>query len=230
MPAKTYASYLDKEQRKLLLNVLWDGNTFNAFMKDNLQALQQVETQPETAGYMAEKIASSLLSRVYWSRFKDKATKLGYLKIVPGKGSMARPFSEQLPQDVLQLCVFVLKAIKKEEKKEEIKAAATGAITITEAQERYYPLVHFDVSNPRWGIKVHVAQLDLNGNRIKNAKENRFYTWNHWEMLPSKKYYQPEEIEAVVKKILNNTKEYYDTKMQQLSYGMKTLEKISNKY
>lgn len=230
MATVSYATYLDKDQRAVLRDMLWDGNSFNQFMKDNLSTIKLAQDDQSKMDNLVETVAKKTFDRMWFGKNRDRATKLGYMKTVPGRGAEARPFSFELPYDFVELCFYVLRAIKKAEKKEEIKAAATGAITLEEAKQFYFPLVHFEHVSQKWGVKVYACQLDAAGNRIKTSDDRKFYTWNHYEKMEAKKYYQKSEIEAVVKKIFDNTKAFYEDKLSKLSIGMKTLESLSNKY
>lgn len=222
---KAAYSYLDKEnRRKLLAMPSMTPGTFNKHFTNLYDKIELSLSNEEEADNLRVRFAGHFAERIYMIDGMA-GVKTGWLHLSKdNRFSYFTPFGEELVNDYLTLLQFVFSAIRKEKKKEAIKAAAEGKIAYEDLKQRF-PMISLE-SLDRTKIKIKLyCELDDAGNAIPDPVKHRFFVWNHWESIEKKDWYTVEEITACIKKIVDNTMNYNMDKIRKLDATKAILEK-----
>ena len=224
---KSAYSYLDKEnRRKLRAMPSMTPGTFNKHFTNFYDKIVLSLTNEEEADNLrvrfADHFAESIMSMRYsgvkpepgWFRFSKDYNRFAYYT----------PFGEELVNDYLTLLQFVLRAIRKEKKKEAIKAAAEGKIAYEDLKQRFPMILTESLDRTKIKIKLY-CDLDDAGNAIRDPIKHGFFVWNHWEAIEKKDWYTVEEITDCIKKIVDNTMNYHMDKIRKLNTAKAVMEK-----
>ena len=218
-------SYLDKEnRRKLRAMPSMTPGTFNKHFTNIQDKIELSLSNEEVADNLRVRFAGHFAERIYmidgmagvntgW-RHLSKDNRFSYYT----------PFGEELVNDYLTLLQFVFRAIRKEKKKEAIKAAAEGKIAYEDLKQRFPMILLESLDRTKIKIKLY-CDLDDAGNAIKDPVKHGFFVWNHWESIEKKDWYTVEEITACIKKIVDNTMNYHMDKIRKLDATKAVLEK-----
>lgn len=224
-------SYLDKEnRRKLRAMPSMTPGTFNKHftnLQDKIALSLTNEEEADNlrvrfADYFAERIMMMRVSGIVkpttgWFRFGED-----YVNGI--RSVYYTPFGEELVNDYLTLLQFVLRAIRKEKKKEAIKAVAEGKIAYEDLKQRF-PMIALE-SLDRTKIKIKLyCDLDDGGSATRDPVKHAFFVWTHWEAIEKKDWYTVEEITACIKKIVDNTMNYHMGKIRKLEAAKAVMEK-----
>lgn len=227
---KSAYSYLDKEnRRKLRAMPSMTPGTFNKHFT-NLQDKIELSLSNEEvadnlrvrlADYFAESITMMRVSGVKpmpgWIRFGEdyvNGTRTAYYT----------PFGEELVNDYLTLLQFVLRSIRKEKKKEAIKAAAEGKIAYEDLKQKFPMIILESLDRTKIKIKLY-CDIDDAGRATRDPVKHGFFVWNHWEAIEKKDWYTVEEITACIKKIVDNMMNYHMDKIRKLEAAKAVMEK-----
>ena len=226
---KSAYSYLDKEnRRKLRAMPSMTPGTFNKHFTNFYDKIVLSLTNEEEADNLrvrfADHFAESIMSMRYsgvkpepgWFRFSKDYNRFAYYT----------PFGEELVNDYLTLLQFVLRAIRKEKKKEAIKAAAEGKIAYEDLKQRFPMILTESLDRTKIKIKLY-CDLDDAGNAIRDPIKHGFFVWNHWEAIEKKDWYTVDEITDCIKKIVDNTMNYHMDKIRKLDAAKVVLEKYA---
>ena len=226
---KSAYSYLDKEnRRKLRAMPSMTPGTFNKHftnLQDKIElSLSNEEVADNLRVRFADHFAESIMSMRYsgvkpepgWFRFSKDYNRFAYYT----------PFGEELVNDYLTLLQFVLRAIRKEKKKEAIKAAAEGKIAYEDLKQRFPMILTESLDRTKIKIKLY-CDLDDAGNAIRDPIKHGFFVWNHWEAIEKKDWYTVDEITDCIKKIVDNTMNYHMDKIRKLDAAKVVLEKYA---
>ena len=224
---KSAYSYLDKEnRRKLRAMPSMTPGTFNKHftnLQDKIElSLSNEEVADNLRVRFADHFAESIMSMRYsgvkpepgWFRFSKDYNRFAYYT----------PFGEELVNDYLTLLQFVLRAIRKEKKKEAIKAAAEGKIAYEDLKQRFPMILTESLDRTKIKIKLY-CDLDDAGNAIRDPIKHGFFVWNHWEAIEKKDWYTVDEITDCIKKIVDNTMNYHMDKIRKLDAAKVVMEK-----
>ena len=224
---KSAYSYLDKEnRRKLRAMPSMTPGTFNKHftnLQDKIElSLSNEEVADNLRVRFADHFAESIMSMRYsgvkpepgWFRFSKDYNRFAYYT----------PFGEELVNDYLTLLQFVLRAIRKEKKKEAIKAAAEGKIAYEDLKQRFPMILTESLDRTKIKIKLY-CDLDDAGNAIRDPIKHGFFVWNHWEAIEKKDWYTVDEITDCIKKIVDNTMNYHMDKIRKLNTAKAVMEK-----
>ena len=218
-------SYLDKEnRRKLRAMPSMTPGTFNKHFTNMQDKIELSLSNEEEADNLRVRFADHFQERIYmidgmagvntgW-RHLSKDNRFSYYT----------PFGEELVNDYLALLQFVARAIRKEKKKEAIKAAAEGKIAYEDLKQRFPMILLESLDRTKIKIKLY-CDLDDAGNAIKDPVNHGFFVWNRWELIEKKDWYTVEEITACIKKIVDNTMNYHMDKIRKLDATKAVLEK-----
>lgn len=225
-------SYMDKEARRKLSHMpLMTAGVFNKHFNTYHEKIELSLTNEEEADNLRLRFADYFAERIMvmgdingvktgWrSRACDHdergvATRAYY-----------RPFGEELVNDYVSLLQLVVRCIRKEKKKEEIKAAAEGKVAYDDLKQRF-PMISTETMG-RSKVKIQLyCDLDADGHAMPDATNRRFYIWNHWEAIEKKDWYSVEEITACIRKIIDHTMAYHMEKVRKLNTANAVLEKI----
>ena len=228
----TAYSYMDKEARRKLAEMpLMTAGVFNKHFNSYREKIELSLTNEEEADNLRLRFSDYFSERIQmmgdivgvktgWRRRPCACDSRG----VPTRAYYT-PFGEELVNDYVALLQLVVRCIKKEKKKEEIKAAAEGKIGYDDLR-RKFPLISTETLG-RNKIKVMLYRdLDQDGH-CTPASNGRTYIWNHWEVMEKKDWYSVEEVTACIKKIIDNTMNYHMEKIQRLNVANAVLEKIA---
>lgn len=223
-------SYLDKEnQRKLRAMPSMTPGTFNKHFTNLQDKIALSLTNEEEADNLRCRFANHFAESIMMMRYKRVKRAPGWFRFgedyVNGiRPAHYTPFGEELVNDYLALLQFVLRAIRKEKKKEAIKAAAEGKIAYEDLKQRF-PMIALE-SLDCTKIKINLyCDLDDAGNAIKDPVKHDFFVWKHWELIEKKDWYTVEEITECIKKIIDNTMNYHMDKIRKLNAAKAVLEK-----
>ena len=217
-------SYLDKEnRRKLRAMPSMTPGTFNKHFTNIQDKIELSLSYEEVADNLRVRFADHFAERII------KMRPSGWFRISKdhedGKEhAYYTPFGEELVNDYLALLQFVARAIRKEKKKEAIKAAAEGKIAYEDLKQRFPMILLESLDRTKIKIKLY-CDLDDAGNAIKDPVKHGFFVWNHWESIEKKDWYTVEEITACIKKIVDNTMNYHMDKIRKLDAAKAVLEK-----
>lgn len=220
-------SYLDKEnRRKLRAMPSMTPGTFNKHFTDFHDKIELSLSNEEAADNLRVRLAD---------RFAESIMRIaGITGVKTGWRHLSKdirfayytPFGEELVNDYLALLQFVARAIRKEKKKETIKAVAEGKIAYEDLKQRF-PMITLESMN-RTKIKIMLyCDIDDAGRATKDPVKQRFFVWNHWESIEKKDWYTVEEITECIKKIVDNTMNYHMGKIRKLDAAKAVLEKYA---
>ena len=218
-------SYLDKEnRRKLRAMPSMTPGTFNKHFTDIQDKIELSLSNEEVADNLRVRFADHFAKRI--AMIDGMAgVKTGWRHLSKDNRSFYfTPFGEELVNDYLTLLQFVARAIRKEKKKEAIKAAAEGKIAYEDLKQRFPMILLESLDRTKIKIKLY-CDLDDAGNAIKDPVKHGFFVWNHWESIEKKDWYTVEEITACIKKIVDNTMNYHMDKIRKLDATKAVLEK-----
>ena len=219
-------SYLDKEnRRKLRAMPSMTPGTFNKHFTDFHDKIELSLSNEEVADNLRVRFAD---------HFTERIMMMGYYKVksAPGwfryENSIQRayyaPFGEELVNDYLTILQFVLRAIRKEKKKEAIKAAAEGKIAYEDLKQKFPMIALESMDRTKFKIKLY-CDLDDAGSATRDPVKHAFFVWNHWEAIEKKDWYTVEEITECIKKIIDNTMNYHMDKIRKLDAAKAVMEK-----
>ena len=221
--------YLDKEnRRKLRAMPAMTPGTFNKHFTNFYDKIVLSLTNEEEADNLRFHFANLFAESILMMRVSVKPMP-GWIRFgedyVNGiRTAYYAPFGEELVNDYLALLQFVLRAIRKEKKKEAIKAAAEGKIAYEDLKQRFPMILTESLDRTKIKIKLY-CDLDDAGNAIRDPVKHGFFVWNHWEAIEKKDWYTVEEITACIKKIVDNTMNYHMDKIRKLDAAKAVLEK-----
>lgn len=219
-------SYLDKENRRKLKTMpSMTPGTFNKHFKNFQKKIELSLSNEEVADNLRVRFADHFAERIMMMR----PTAQGWFRISKdhedGKDhAYYAPFGEELVNNYLAILQFVLRAIRKEKKKEAIKAAAEGKIAYEDLKQKFPMIALEPLDRTKIMIKLY-CDLDDAGNAIKDPVKQRFFVWNYWEAIEKKDWYTVEEITACIKKIVDNMMNYHMNKIRKLDATKAVLEK-----
>lgn len=223
-------SYLDKEnRRKLRAMPSMTPGTFNKHFTDFRDKIELSLSNEEEADNLRVRFADYFSQRIMMMRDGRVRATTGWFHFSPYyENGIARayytPFGEELVNDYLTLLQYVFRAIRKEKKKEAIKAAAEGKIAYEDLKQKF-PMIALE-SLDRTKIKIMLyCDIDDAGRATKDPVKQRFFVWNHWEAIEKKDWYTVEEITECIKKIIDNTMNYHMDKIRKLDAAKAVLEK-----
>lgn len=227
---KSAYSYLDKEnRRKLRAMPAMTPGTFNKHFTNFYDKIVLSLTNEEEADNLRFHFADYFSERIMMMRYNRVKPAPGWFRVSQEyENSIQRayyaPFGEELVNDYLAILQFVLHTIRKEKKKEAIKAAAEGKIAYEDLKQRF-PMIALE-SLDRTKIKIKLyCDLDDAGSATRDPVKHAFFVWNHWEAIEKKDWYTVEEITACIKKIVDNTMNYHMDKIRKLEAAKAVLEK-----
>lgn len=226
-------SYMDKEARRKLSQMpLMTAGVFNKHFNTYRDKIELSLTNEEEADNLRVRFADYFAERIMmmgdivgvktgWRRRECDHDERGVARV-----AYYTPFGEELVNDYVALLQLVIRSIRKEKKKEEIKAAAEGKIGY-EDLKRKFPMISTETLG-RNKIKVQLYRdLDNEGYPKQDPVKRSFYIWNHWEAIERKDWYSVEEITACIKKIIDHTMNYHMEKVKKLNVANAVLEKIA---
>ena len=218
-------SYLDKEnRRKLRAMPSMTPGTFNKHFTNMQDKIELSSSYEEVADNLRVRFADHFQECIYMIDGMA-GVKTGWRHLSKDNRSFYfTPFGEELVNDYLTLLQFVARAIRKEKKKEAIKAAAEGKIAYEDLKQRFPMILLESLDRTKIKIKLY-CDLDDAGNAIKDPVKHGFFVWNHWESIEKKDWYTVEEITACIKKIVDNTMNYHMDKIRKLDAAKAVLEK-----
>lgn len=227
----TAYSYLDKEnRRKLSAMPLMTPGTFNKHFTDFHDKIELSLSNEAEADNLRVRLADRFAESIM--RIDSNAgVKTGWRHLSKGYVDGIRfayytPFGEELVNDYLTLLQFVALTIRKEKKKEAIKAVAEGKIAYEDLKQKF-PMIALE-SLDRTKIKIKLCcDLDDAGNAIKDPVKHGWFVWNHWESIEKKDWYTVEEITECIKKIIDNTMNYHMDKIRKLDAAKAVMEKYA---
>ena len=120
--------------------------------------------------------------------------------------------------------MYFLPKVRKEKKKEAIKAAAEGKIAYEDLKQRFPMIILESLDRTKIKIKLY-CDLDDAGNAIRDPVKHGFLVWGNWEAIEKKDWYTVEEITACIKKIIDNTMNYHMDKIRKLDAAKAVMEK-----
>lgn len=226
---KSAYSYLDKENRRKLRAMLsMTPGTFNKHFTDFHDKIELSLSNEEEADNLRVRLADRFAESIM--RIDGIAgVKTGWRHLSKGyvdgiQFAYYTPFGEELVNDYLTLLQYVFRAIRKEKKKEAIKAAAEGKIAYEDLKQKF-PMIALE-SMDRTKIKIKLyCDLDDAGNAIRDPMKHGFFVWNHWEAIEKKDWYTVDDITDCIKKIVDNTMNYHMDKIRKLNAAKAVLEK-----
>ena len=229
----TAYSYMDKEARcKLSHMPLMTAGVFNKHFNAYHEKIELSLTSEEEADNLRARFADYFADRIMMMG-DIQGVKTGWRRREcdhDERGVATRayytPFGEELVNDYVSLLQLVVRCIRKEKKKEEIKAAAEGKVAYDDLKQRF-PMISTEGMG-RSKVKVQLYRdLDNDGRPILDPVKRSFYIWNHWEAIERKDWYSVEEITACIKKIIDHTMNYHMEKVRKLNVANAVLEKIA---
>ena len=217
-------SYLDKEnRRKLRAMPSMTPGTFNKHFTNFQKKIELSLSNEEVADNLLVRFADHFAERIMMMR-PSGWFRISKDHVDDKEHAYYAPFGEELVNDYLELLQFVLRTIRKEKKKEAIKAAAEGKIAYEDLKQKF-PMIALE-SLDRTKIKIKLyCDLDDAGNATRDPVKHAFFVWNHWEAIEKKDWYTVEEITACIKKIVDNTMNYHMEKIRKLNAANAVMEK-----
>ena len=222
--------YLDKENRhKLRAMPSMTPGTFNKHFTDFQNKIELSLSNEEDADNLRVRFADYFSERIMMMRYNRVKPAPGWFRVSQEyengiQRAYYAPFGEELVNDYLALLQFVLRAIRKEKKKEAIKAAAEGKIAYEDLKQRFPMILTESLDRTKIKIKLY-CDLDDAGNAIVDPVKHGFFVWNHWEAIEKKDWYTVEEITDCIKKIVDNTMNYHMDKIRKLNTAKAVMEK-----
>ena len=227
---KSVYSYLDKEnRRKLRAMPSMTPGTFNKHFTNFQDKIALSLTNEEEADNLRVRFADYFAESIKMMRYSVARPATDWCRYsqdyVNGiRPAYYTPFGEELVNDYLTILQFVLRAIRKEKKKEAIKAAAEGKIAYEDLKQRFPIITLESMDRTKFKIMLY-CDLDDAGNAIKDPVKHAFFVWNHWEAIEKKDWYTIEEITECIKKIIDNTMNYHMSKIRKLDAAKAVMEK-----
>lgn len=226
---KSAYSYLDKEnRRKLRAMPSMTPGTFNKHFTDFHDKIELSLSNEEDADNLRVRLADRFAESIM--RIDGNAgVKTGWRHLSKGyvdgiQFAYYTPFGKELVNDYLALLQFVARTIRKEKKKEAIKAAAEGKIAYEDLKQRFPMIALESLDRTKFKIMLY-CDIDDAGRATKDPVKQRFFVWNHWEAIEKKDWYAVEEITACIKKIVDNTMNYHMDKIRKLDAAKAVMEK-----
>lgn len=229
----TAYSYMDKEaRRKLSLMPRMTAGVFNKHFNAYHEKIELSLSNEEEADNLRVRFADYFAERIMmmgdingvktgWRRRECDHDERGVARV-----AYYTPFGEELVNDYVALLQLVVRCIRKEKKKEEIKAAAEGKVAYSDLKQRF-PMISVETMG-RSKVKVMLYRdLDSEGRPQLDPVKRSFYVWNHWEAVEKKDWYSVEEITACIKKIIDHTMACQMEKVRRLNTANAVLEKIA---
>lgn len=218
-------SYLDKENRRRLRAMpSMTPGTFNKHFTNIQNKIELSLSNEEVADNLRVRFADHFAERISMINGMN-GVNTGWRHLSKdNRFSYYTPFGEELVNDYLTLLQFVARAIRKEKKKEAIKAAAEGKIAYEDLKQRFPMILLESLDRTKIKIKLY-CDLDDAGNAIEDPVKHDFFVWNHWEAIEKKDWYTVEEITACIEKIVDNTMNYHMDKIRKLDATKAVLEK-----
>ncbi len=226
----TAYSYLDKEnRRKLRAMPSMTPGTFNKHFTNLQDKIELSLSNEEVADNLRVRLADYFAESIMMMRYSGVKPMPGWIRFgedyVNGtRTAYYTPFGEELVNDYLTLLQFVLRSIRKEKKKEAIKAAAEGKIAYEDLKQKFPMIILESLDRTKIKIKLY-CDLDDAGNAIRDPVKHGFFVWNHWEAIEKKDWYTVEEIAACIKKIVDNMMNYHMDKIRKLEAAKAVMEK-----
>lgn len=226
-------SYMDKEARRKLSHMpLMTAGVFNKHFNTYHEKIELSLSNEEEADNLRVRFADYFAERIMMMG-DIQGVKTGWhcRECDHDERGVARvayytPFGEELVNDYVALLQLVVRCIRKEKKKEEIKAAAEGKVAYSELKQKF-PMISTEGLG-RSKVKVMLYRdLDSEGHPMPDPVKRSFYIWNHWEAIERKDWYSVEEITACIKKIINHTMAYHMEKVRKLNVANAFLEKLT---
>lgn len=228
-------SYMDKEARRKLSHMpLMTAGVFNRHFNTYRDKIALSLTNEEEADNLRLRFSDYFSVRIQmmsdivgiktgWRRRPFICDSMGDAC----KDSYYTPFGEELVNDYVALLQLVIRSIRKEKKKEEIKAAAEGKIGY-EDLKRKFPMIATETLG-RNKIKVHLYRdLCDDGRPQLDPVKRSCFIWHHWEAIEKKDWYSVEEITACIRKIIDHTMAYYMEHVKKINVANAVLKKIGN--
>ena len=229
----TAYSYMDKEaRRKLSYMPLMTAGVFNKHFNTYQAKIELSLTNEEEADNLRARFADYFADRIMmmgditglktgWRPRECDRDEKGIART-----AYYTPFGEEMVNDYVSLLQLVVRAIRKEKKKEEIKAAAEGKVAYEDLKKRF-PMISTETLG-RSKVKIELYRdLSDDGKPMMDPVKKTFYIWNHWEAIERKDWYSVEEITACIRKIIENTMNYHMEKVKKLNVANAVLEKIA---
>jgi len=225
-------SYMDKEARRKLSQMpLMTAGVFNKHFNTYHEKIELSLTNEEEADNLRVRFADYFAERIMmmgdiqgvktgWRRCECDHDDRGVARV-----AYYTPFGEELVNDYVALLQLVVRCIRKEKKKEEIKAAAEGKVAYSDLKQRF-PMINVETMG-RSKVKIQLYRdLGDDGHPQLDPEKRSFYIWNHWEAIEKKDWYSVEEITACIRKIIDHTMAYHMEKVRKLNVANAVLEKI----
>lgn len=229
----TAYSYMDKEaRRKLSLMPLMTAGVFNKHFNAYHEKIELSLSNEEVADNLRVFFADYFAERIMMMG-DINGVKTGWCRRdcdhdERGVAALAyyTPFGEELVNDYLALHQLVVRCIRKEKKKEEIKAAAEGKVAYDDLKQRF-PMFSVETMG-RSKVKVMLYRdLDSEGHPQLDPVKRSFYVWSHWEAVEKKDWYSVEEITACIKKIIDHMMNFHMDKIRKLNVANAFMEKLT---
>lgn len=232
--AVTAYSYMDKEaRRKLKAMPLMTAGVFNRHFKSYREKIELS---------LADEQEADNLRSLFSYYFFDRITMMGDIMGVKtgwrrrscshndhgvATTTYLTPFGEDLVNDYVALLQLAVRAISKEKKKTEIKAAAEGKVAY-EDLKRKFPMISKETLGHS-KIKIQLCRdLDEDGHAIPEPVKKHIYIWHHYEVIEKKDWYSVEEITACIKKIVDHMMDLHMEHIRKLDRANAVLEKLRN--
>ena len=191
----TAYSYMDKEaRRKLSLMPLMTAGVFNKHFNAYHEKIELSLSNEEEADNLRVRFADYFAERIMmmgdingvktgWRRRECDHDERGVARV-----AYYTPFGEELVNDYVALLQLVVRCIRKEKKKEEIKAAAEGKVAYSDLKQKF-PMISVETMG-RSKVKVMLYRdLDSEGHPQLDPVKRSFYVWNHWEAVEKKRLF-----------------------------------------
>lgn len=227
----TAYSYMDKEARRKLshmphMSACVFNRHFNAYHEKIELSLSNEEEADNLRVRFADYFAERIMMmgdiqgvKTGWHRRECDHDERGVARV------LYTPFGEELVNDYVALLQLVVRCIRKEKKKEEIKAAAEGKVSYSDLKQKFPMIGVYPMGRSKVKVTLY-RDLDSEGHPQLDPVKRSFYMWNHWEAIERKDWYSVEEITACIKKIIDHTMAYHMEKVRKLNTANAVLEKI----
>jgi len=206
----SFFSYLTKEQQKVFRGIpFWTAGSFNAFMKDNADAISNAESNTDWFDQVITKLAEKTYNTAHLCVTKPKGWSL--------QGGYPRAFSRELCEDLLHLMLAVKKAIAHEAKVQMIQAAAKGLVKYEDVKTRF-PFIR--TWEPKgYHVKLQLwRDVDLETLTPVRTDGGDLYYLKTYVWLDKKEWYSEDEIKAACNEIVEKQRAYAK---KQLEYAEK---------
>lgn len=201
----SFFSYLTKEQQKVFRGIpFWTAGNFNAFMKDNADAISNAESNTDWFDQVITKLAEKTYNNARLCATKPKGWSL--------KGGYPRAFSRELCEDLLHLMLAVRKSIAHAAKVEMIQAAAKGLVKYEDVKTKF-PFIC------TWEPKGYHVKLQLWRDVDPTTLQpividgSRYYIKTYvW--LDKKEWYSEDEIKAACNEIIKKERDFIQQRLE----------------